>query len=215
MSIVNFTYQKTEKSIGGFEIDATITEGYKYVNQVTEFPVEDGSNVNDHVISEAAEISIQAFIGQAKFEVWDGAVPESMSDLPDEDPKARIMQAYYELLKLKEDRQPLTLIIGLGTFENMVITSFEIDRDVKTGKDLPFSMTFKQVRIVKSETVGINATSDQVASVRNRGIVNTNKMELPTGKGDDVKDRWRQMHYGTNGKIPTKEEFFEEWGTFP
>ena len=209
MGIVSFTYPKTSKSIGGFEIDAFISETYNFSNNVTAFPVEDGSTVNDHVISEAVEISIQAFIGKAKFETWDGDIPESIDDLPAEDPKARVKQAYFELLRLKEDRQPLTVVLGLDTFLNMIITSFEIARDVRTGADLPFSMTFKQVRIIKSETTTINSSiggGDQTTGTAEGGTVATNRQNQQSNR---MKEEWRQA---VQSGLATPSEYQEKWG---
>jgi len=211
MAIVNFTYQKTPKSIGGFEIDAFLSESYSFKNNVTDIPVEDGSVVNDHVVSEATEISIQAFIGRTKFETLEGDVPESVDDLPAEDPKARIKQAYFELKRLKEDRQPVTVVLGLDTFPNMVITSFDIDRSVETGADLPFGMSFKQVRIIKSETTTINSSSstgggDQTAGTANGGVVGTKKVDP---KSNRMKEEWKQS---VDAGFTSKEEYMEKWG---
>jgi hypothetical protein len=174
---VEFIYPKLTKSIGGFEIDAFVTEHYSHSNKVTEIPVEEGSVISDHVTPAADEIQIKAFIGKAEFSAWEGGIPENNSDIESEDPKARIIQAYYELLRLKEERQPVDLVTGLGTFPGMVITNFDISRDASTGKNLPFDMAFKKVRIVKSETTTINASSsavgggDQTSGIANGGLV--------------------------------------------
>jgi hypothetical protein len=66
LGVLSFTYRKTPKSIGGFEIDVILSESYGFSNSVTDIPVEDGSNVNDHVVSESPDISIQAFIEPIK-----------------------------------------------------------------------------------------------------------------------------------------------------
>jgi hypothetical protein len=215
MGIISFTYPKTPKSIGGFEIDVILSESYGFSNSVTDIPVEDGSNVNDHVVSESPDISIQAFIGRAKYEVWDGDIPETIDELPADDPKARIKQAYLELRRLMDDKQPLTVVLGLDTFENMVITSFEISRDVQTGADLPFSMSFKQVRIIQSETTTVNSSrggGDQTAGTANGGVVGTqatppksNKMHLEWKQtlqmGGCTRDEYLQV-CNRNGWVP-------------
>jgi hypothetical protein len=209
MGIVSFTYQKTPKSIGGFEIDVVLSERYGFSSSVTDIPVEDGSNVNDHVVSESASVSIQAFIGRAKYEVWDGDIPESIDDLPADDPKARIKQSYLELKRLKDDGQPLTVVLGLDTLENMVITSFEIDRDVQTGADLPFTMSFKEVRIIKSESTTVNSSTgggDQTAGTANGGVQGTNS---PNPQSNRMKEEWRQS---VDNGLSTREEYFEKWG---
>jgi len=216
MDILNFAYKRTPKSIGGFEIDVVLSERYGFSNTVTDIPVEDGSNVNDHVISEAPEISIQAFIGRAKFGVLGGDISDFLSIL--DDPKARIKQAYLELKKLKEDKEPLTVALGLDTFENMVITSFEIDRDVETGKDLPFTMSFKQIRVIKSETTTINASGKfnsatgggaggaQTAGTANGGVQGTSS---PSPQSNRMKEEWKQS---VQSGMVSPSEYAEKWG---
>ena len=210
MAIMTFTYQKTPKSIGGFEIDVVTSEQYSFSNQVTDVPVEDGSQINDHVIAESDEISIEAFISRAQVIEWEGDIPDSVDELPVDDPKAKIIQAYLELKRLKEDRQPITVVLGLDTFTNMVITSFEINRDVQSGLDLPFSMKFKKVRIVKSETTTINSSSigggDHTAGTANGGTVGANR---PNQQSNRMKEEWRQS---VQSGLATPEEYMEKWG---
>jgi hypothetical protein len=209
MSIINLTYHKTPKSIGGFEIDVILSERYGFSNSVTDIPVEDGSNVNDHVVSESATLSIEAFIGSVEYKVWEGDIPENAEDLPADDPKARIKQAYLELKKLMDDKQPITVVLGLDTFENMIITSFDIDRDVQTGADLPFSMSFKQVRIIKSETTDVNSSTgggDQTAGTVNGGVQGTSSTNPQSNR---MKEEWRQS---VQDGFTSPSEYQEKWG---
>ena len=208
MGSVVFTYPKLAKSIGGFEIDAFVTEHYSHSNSVTDIPVEEGGNISDHVKPDPDEIQIQAFIGKAEFVVWDGPLPESSADVPPEDPKGRIKQAYFELLRLKEERQPVDVVTGLGTFTGMVITSFEIDREAANGNDLPFSMSFKKVRIVKSDIIKISASlaaagNDQTASTVNAGQQATTQ---PKERENWMQGEWK---YALNKRMATQDEYLE------
>ena len=198
MSEISFIYNVPPVSIGGFQIDAFIRENYKFGNTVTDIPMEDGSHASDHVVENAAEITIDGFIGGVEFAVWKGSI-DSLSAGGNRDPKDRIRAAYLELMRLKSERQPVDLVTGLDTYPNMVITSFEIDRDASNGNDLPFTMTFKQIRVIKSETTAINfkpnsPSADQIAPAKNKGLV---------GKIVDFM-QWR-LAMG-NGKC-TKEEY--------
>jgi hypothetical protein len=200
MSEISFIYNIPPVSIGGFQIDAFIKEGYKFGNTVTDIPMEDGSHASDHVVENAAEITIDGFIGGVEFAVWTGSI-ESLSAGSSRDPKDMIRAAYLELMHLKSERQPVDLVTGLDTYPNMVITSFEIDRDASNGNDLPFTMTFKQIRVIKSETTAINYQSaapyaDQIAPAKNKGIV---------GKAIDfMQEQWR---LATGKGLCTKEEY--------
>jgi hypothetical protein len=212
MGVVSFTYPKPTKSIGGFEIDVFLDERYSYGNKITELPLEDGCIVSDHVVEEVDEISIQAFISRAKMAAWEGPLPESDGDLPKENPKARILQKYNELLRLKRERQPITVVTGLGTFPSMVISKFDIDRNVETGADLAFDMAFKRVKIVKSETTTITATpntpeGDQVAGTANQGTVGTAKTDPASLK---AKEEWRSAV--REGTFVSTADYEEKWG---
>ena len=209
MSTFTFSYQIPEKSIGGFVIDVFREEKYNFSNDVTEIPIEDNDTASDHVVRKPREIQISAFIGQAEFVVFDGP-PQAGGD-----PKERIRAAYHELLRLTDEGQPLDLVTGLDTYPNMVITSFNIDRDVETGADLPFDMTFKEIRIIKSETVTINASSpsaDQVAGTANMGVAGTTRTDPAS---NEAKEQWRTMYRNSGGDLPTKDEFYEKWGEYP
>jgi hypothetical protein len=210
MAIVTFSYQKTPKSIGGFEIDAFVSEQITHSNSVTDVPLEDGSTASDHVVENADEIQIQAFIGKAKFESWEGKIPETANELPQEDPKSRIKQAYFELLRITKEKQPVDVVMGLTTATNMVITSFQIGREAATGANLPFTMAFKKVRIVKSETTTITANSgpsgDQTAGIADMGTAGTNK---PNPQSNRMKEEWRQS---VQAGMVTPEEYQEKWG---
>jgi hypothetical protein len=208
MGVVTFTYQIPAKSIGGFEIDCFLNEHISHSNSVTDIPVEDGDNIADHVIENADEIQIQAFIGQAVFEVLEGNLPESSSG---EDPKARIKQAYAELLRLKRERQPVDVAMGLATFNNMVIAKFDIDQNAETGANLPFEMAFKSVRIVKSETTTINVSNtgpagDQVSGTANAGTVGSNQTDP---NSNYMKNQWKQAV--EVGRVEP-DEYQEKWG---
>jgi hypothetical protein len=211
MAIITFSYQKTPKSIGGFEIDAFVAEQITHSNTVTDIPMEDGSIANDHVQENADDLQIQAFIGKAKFETWEGKIPEMVDELPQEDPKARIKQAYFELLRITKEKQPVDVVMGLTTATNMIITSFQIGRDAASGANLPFTMVFKKVRIVKSETTTITANSgaasgDQTAGTADMGTAGSNK---PNPQSNRMKEEWRQS---VQAGMATPEEYQEKWG---
>jgi hypothetical protein len=214
---VNFTYQIGAKSIGGFEIDAFLVEQYNFSNKMTNLPVEEGSNISDHVIEEHDTISIEAFIGSTKFETYTGEIPEDISTMEIPDQKARIRQAYHELLRMKREKQPLDVVTGLDTFTDMLITSLNISRDVESGADLPFSMTFQNIKTVKSEETTINSSAlsessaqDQATATSNVGTVGKEKP-----KENYVERTFYERYISSGGTWPTLEAFQDEWGETP
>lgn len=58
----------------------------------------------------------------------------------------RVTECYKELLRIRDDGQLVRVITTLRTYENMAMTSLEVQRDVSTGKSLALSLAFKNVR---------------------------------------------------------------------
>jgi len=214
---INFTYPIGDKSIGGFVIDAFLVETYNFANRLTNLTVEEGDSISDHVTEEPDTIEIEAFIGQTDFKTAMGSSDTDLSkvEIPD-DPKSRIRQAYHELLRMKRERQTVDVVTGLDTFTDMVITTFNISRDVETGEDLPFTMSFQKIKTVKSEETQISVSSsgsgDQAAGIANVGNVGTNKIN---DDDNSMKERYRMHYRASGGKYPTREEFFELWHEYP
>jgi hypothetical protein len=210
MPEIAFQYQVPQKMIGTFVVDAFIAEHYQFSNSVTDIPVEEGSNISDNIVEDQDVISVEAFIGNTAFEVItnDG---NTVSNLEAPDRMARVLQAYQELKKLTKSKQLLDVVLGLETFTDMVITSFQIDRDVETGANLPFTMEFKKIKIVKSDTTNINASNrdggaigDMTAGTTNAG---TSGSEQP--KDSIAKEEWR---FAVRKGTATPAEYQKKWG---
>jgi hypothetical protein len=190
---IAFQYQVPKKMIGTFVVDAFLAEHYQFSNSVTDIPVEEGSNIADHIVEDQDVISVEAFIGNTAFEVItiDG---NSVSNLKAPDRMARVRQAYQELKKLAKAKQPLDVVLGLEAFTSMAITSFTIDRDAETGANLPFTMEFKKLKIVHSDTTNINASNSetgaggQTGSTTNAGTSGTEQPQNAIAK-----EEWRRQ----------------------
>jgi hypothetical protein len=189
---IAFQYQVPKKMIGTYVVDAFLAEHYNFSNSVTDIPVEEGSNIADHIVEDQDVISVEAFIGNAAFEVItkDG---NSVSNLQAPDRMARVRQAYQELKKLTKAKKLLDVVLGLETFTGMAITSFVIDREAETGANLPFTMEFRKLKIVHSDITQINASGkeagpggDQTAKTVNAGPAGT---EQPSNS--IAKREWR------------------------
>jgi hypothetical protein len=205
---ITFTYPLNQKSIGGFEIDAFVVEKYSFANKVTAQKVEGGASIT-HITEEPDTISVEAFIGNAKFEAYTGEMPDDFSALEPADPKERIRYAYHELLRMKRERKPVALVTGLDTFPDMIITDFSIDRNAETGADLPFSMTFQNIKMVYEAAA---AAADTAAATANAGV--TGKDEA-SPKENFVERTAYNDWKRTGGSYPTAEEFTKMFGETP
>ena len=164
---ITMIYDVVPKKIATISIDAFIEEKHSSKNTVSDLPVEEGYNISDNVFEEPDEIEISGFISSA----WNTS--ESYRPIDDLRKNAvplhnslrdKVIQFNQALKKLVKDRKPITITTGLDVYEDMVITSYDVPRDVETGSDLHFSMTLRKIRIVSSEMdVMVNAP-DSVAN---------------------------------------------------
>jgi hypothetical protein len=208
---IAFQYQVPKKMIGTFVVDAFLAEHYQFSNSVTDIPVEEGSNIADHIVEDQDVISVEAFIGNTAFEVVtiDG---NSVSNIEAPDRMARVRQAYQELKKLVKAKKLLDVVLGLETFTGMAITTFTIDREAETGANLPFIMEFKKLKIAHSDTTKINASNtdqngagDQTASTLNAGPSGT---QLPDNSVS--KEEWRRQILAGGPARPA--DYKRRWG---
>ncbi len=207
---MNMVYETKEKSIGGIKIDAFTNESYSFTNSATDIAVEDGGNITDNIIENNDEISITGFIGSTEF-LANSSLPETVT-IPNS-MNQRIIQMYQELLRLKRERVPITLTTGLDVFDNMIILSLDIPRDVSTGANLEFTMKFKRIPIIKSKTAPITSSNapetiakDQVQSTAETGVQNK---EQVSEENNLMKERWKA---GVARGDWTEQEYLERWG---
>jgi hypothetical protein len=190
MPEIAFQYKVPKKMIGTFVVDAFLAEHYQFSNSVTDIPVEEGSNINDHIVEDQDVISVEAFIGNTAFEVIT-ADGNSVSNLQAPDRMARVQQAYQELKKLVKAKEPLDVVLGLETFTNMAITVFNIDREAETGANLLFTMEFRKLKIVHSDTTQINASNAGTEGGQTGGTTNAETSGTEQPQDSTIKAEWQ------------------------
>ena len=211
MPEIAFQYQVPNKMIGTFIVDAFFSEHYQFSNPVTDIPVEECSNINDHIVEDQDVISVEAFIGNTAFEVITKN-GNFVSNLKTPDKIERVRQSYQALKKLTKAKKTPDVVLGLETFTNMVITSFAIDREVETGANLPFTMKFRKLKIVHSATTNINASNKGAGPEGGQTVSTLNAGPAGTEKPDNsqAKEEWRMQIRG-QGPV-NKADYLREFG---
>lgn len=157
MSIANLIFKKKKNEISTIEIDVTTTESHSYSSTVTSFPVENGSNISDHIINNPVELNMKGFI--TNFPV--GYLTGRIGPILRGDDFDRAKSAYEEFMFIRESKVPFFVSTTLGDYQNMVITDIVFDRDKSTKNALKFSASMKQLEIVFSETVQFDTIRDE------------------------------------------------------
>ena len=152
------------KQIQDLQIDIVSSEVIELPSETTDNPIESGSEVTDHIINRPIMLRMICQIG--------GSTLLNFTD--------RKLEGYEALKKLRDDKQPVTVVSGLETFSNMLINNITIDRNLQNATVLQFQIEFKQAKIVSSQRVDVSnnvsatkepQTKDRATSTQNKGKV--------------------------------------------
>ncbi|POY46512.1 phage baseplate protein, partial [Avibacterium paragallinarum] len=127
MSIVNLLFSAIagkRTTIGVLELDALLTESTSLSSQITEYPVEDGTVISDHITQESERLSLSGVITSAGtlFNISLG--------------KYKLIEAKETLRELHGRRELITIVTGLDVYEDFAIESLEIERNSDDGERL-------------------------------------------------------------------------------
>lgn len=151
-----------------FPIDAVPSITHNMTSVITTNPIEDGSNITDHIILNPRTIELNCFISEAPLNFVDvvkNAVATTVSGtiLPPlfqgsivallADSNDRVTDSYKILEELWSTKQKFSIQTGFKLYENMVIQSLTIPESIQRG--LNFTMSLQQVSFAKTEYVKI------------------------------------------------------------
>lgn len=130
-------------NVQGVFLDATISEDHHYVSRATQFPIENGSVITDHVINEPDTLSLSGVVSDSPL-----AFLSAFN---------RSTDAFNRLVRIHELKERVTVVTGIKVYENMIMTSLSVPRTVETGQALNFVMEFQQVILDATVQLNLNA----------------------------------------------------------
>ncbi len=160
-------FYREKAKIGDLFIDASYIEIIDFSSEITSHPVETGSSISDHVYLNPIKIKFEGAILDSSTDIistvrstaslFSGNILDNIYG------KSRKQLAAYEFLKnTYYNKTPVTIISYYDTFENMVIESMSFPRDGKTGDQLYFEMTLKQITLTDVAFVSLKRTTKNV-----------------------------------------------------
>ena len=135
-SVLRDLFGEQFNSISTLQVDVTPSESHDLPSQVTEKPVEDGSNINDNVILGNEKVSISGIL-------TDDRLGTSQAD------------KWRALKEIRRSREPFTVTTSLEVYENMIFTNISASRDVSSVGAVFFTADLTRVRIIASETAQV------------------------------------------------------------
>lgn len=213
---------RSRTTIDTIEVDATMSELHTASNVVTDHPVEQGSNVSDHSRPEPDGLQLDCIVSnsplprgaQTRQITQDTDAGSFDFSVPDEQTTpGRARNVYDQLLKLRNTGALVKVVTALRTYggtekEGMEIVNLSVPRDSKTAGGLRFSITFKQVRIVRNKlTKFVKSASPQAQPKQKKG--NETPFVGPPVRKQTV---LRKAQLGTNDVINKGVDYIKSVG---
>lgn len=158
------------------QLDASVKENHSRESTPTEFPVENGDTISDHVIVKPFNLEITGIISDSPIGGVSGLLTEvattltsallppvgviaggvgaalfsalSKSDSPS-------VANYNALLKLQAGAMPFDVLTSLYHYKNMWIKNLSVPREAETGNVLMFTVTLTQLLLVSPQAVNV------------------------------------------------------------
>ncbi len=171
---------RTEKSLGGIQLDAVLSESHSTPVRLTKNPIELGADITDHAIIEPIQLVIVAEVsdtplGAAAF----GAIIDLITGLFGTATSSNITRsnaAYNALIQLKNAREPIQVQTRLRLYENMLITNILITQDKNSSRVANMTINLEEALITESQIVqltpeqlGAGSPTEQGSSPEQRG----------------------------------------------
>ena len=145
--------------------DGFISEEHAVRLSKTSYPVETGGSLVDHAVVQPRTLKLVGWVS-------DLLAPEGRRGNP-----SRGSDAWLQLNRLVESREPFLVVTMLGVYPSMLITSLKAPVDRTTGRALRFEMELEEVQFRALERgqrpppVRIGPAEDRSEEV-DRGLVN-------------------------------------------
>lgn len=158
-------YDGTQDVITEIPLDARVGSTYRFQSEVTEFPIESGATITDHVHLRPDEIQVEGIVSDTPV----NELPTYLGLRGDEEVQTaglRSQTAFDALFICWRDRIPLTVVTEYLIYDDMIVESFEIPKGPDRGEAIWFSMTLR--KIVTVETLTAALPPEVVARLKRR-----------------------------------------------
>lgn len=154
-----------------FVFDAVTEIGIEFPSKVTQYPVEDGSTISDHIINENAKFSVRGIFsdGSANLNPFKGN-PQQGGD--------KVADIVERLFVMRNERETVNLVTSINAFADLVITNISLPRNGSIGNTtLLVDLQLERIRkvstkrtIVKIDAKGKNGdTANKTAKEQDGG----------------------------------------------
>ena len=161
---------RTQKAIGGIQLDAVISESHVNEVSLTNNPVEFGAEITDNAVVQPKQINILAEVSDTPLGVAAlGQIVDLVTGLFGTSTIENITRsnaAYNAVIQLQEEREPIEIQTKLRLYTDMIITNVGVQQDKNTSRIVRMSIDLQQVIITESEIVQLSEEQLQQGSAQ-------------------------------------------------
>ena len=171
--------------------DAATDISHEFTAKVTSFPVEDKSEVSDHIVNENPSFSVSGVFSDASLNIL--SIPNHY--------KQDIV--YKMLLEVRDAKKTVSLITPLDIYSDLLLTSLSFPRTAGNGRALFVEMTFEKIRRVSNEltTVFVSKKNSVDSKTGDDKIKNSTEKDGGTKKGGDISSLKSGLETLANGYV--------------
>lgn len=159
-------YEGPRHSIGSISLDAVTTETHGAEVEITDFPIETGSSITDHVRRKPITLSMTI----------------QLSDITDSGTTpGRSIDIVNQLYLMQSEAKVLSVYTPARTYDSMLIQSIGVPRDNKSGCGITLSVALKQISLAQNrQTKRVTSRTARAQPVSKTGKTNPAPGPAPT-----------------------------------
>lgn len=169
-----------KRGIGTIEAMATLEEAAIDTLQITEHPVEQGANINDHAFKHPSQVVIRCGWSNSSLEALINGVVGLATALAGGDTFGSdyVSGIYNKLLALQESRIPFDVSTGKRTYRNMLMRSLSQTTDPRSENALMCTVVCRQVIIVQTRATTLPPRANQARPQATSEISNSGTKQV-------------------------------------
>lgn len=152
---------------GAIEFDASVSEAHDLENEITQFPVEKGADISDHIRPLPERITINGIVTNTPIVFLAGIASDP----------ARAEDAYAKIKSMRDNGDLVSVITSLRQYDNMAIQTFSTLRDAPNGNVLNATITLREV--LTAETATVAAPEPEAGQAGGAGAGNLGEQSTP------------------------------------
>jgi hypothetical protein len=147
-------------TVGALELDALLSEITELSAKATEYAVEEGSPISDHVVPQPERLKLSGWITPTNLQLMQA------------DGRPKMLEAKATLRRMMDDRAEVTIVTGMDTYSGMILETCSIGRN-NEGEKFTVDMEFVHIRKAVLRKADIPPDKTKGTATGKAGTTNT------------------------------------------